>query len=106
MNYYGLKVHSFALNKYPSQLKSIINNSDLILYPNPASDYLKIKSIFKNSHEQINWQLTDLSGKEILSGNFIEPETTLNTNELNAGFYFLKLKTDKESITNKISVQK
>jgi hypothetical protein len=106
MNYYGLKVHSYALNKYPSQLKSIINNSDLILYPNPASDYLKIKSISKNSHEQINWQLTDLSGKEILSGNFIEPETTLNINELNAGFYFLKLKTDKESITKKISVQK
>jgi len=76
---------------------SITENSEkkLSIYPNPVQDILTINSAQKV--EQI--QLYNLVGQLVFESNHAE---SINLNQLNAGTYIIKIKTENEIISKKI----
>lgn len=92
-------------NTTPIESSSTINPNNLqfIAYPNPADEvvYLAV-----NSHEQMQATLTDLTGKEIMTTEFVE-DTILDVAKLPTGVYFVTVK-DKAGLaiaTKKVCVQ-
>jgi len=70
--------------------------TSIIIYPNPASDFI---SIYSTTIQVTEIYLLDLSGKLIISSN----QTQLLLNKIDAGFYLLKIiGTKGELITKKI----
>ena len=67
---------------------------EIILYPNPVSDYIFIDS----SVDVTSWTLYDLSGKVIKQSVF---KMQIPVADLPSGFYFLKLTSANGSVTKK-----
>jgi len=107
MNYYGLKVHSYALNKYPSQLNSITNFNDLNLLPNPGSDFIYLKNSQLTFKKEDEPYILDLNGKQIsIPTQYINTNTyKLDVSALTAGIYFLVVKTEKGVVRKKLVIQ-
>lgn len=57
------------------------------IYPNPVTTELKVVA----NQQTGKYQLTDLNGREILSGSFDHFEFTIDLSELNSGCYLLVL---------------
>ncbi|MBX3044324.1 MAG: T9SS type A sorting domain-containing protein [Candidatus Kapabacteria bacterium] len=60
------------------------------LYPNPASDYVRIKTINYDSYMTALCSLVDINGKEVQKFNFTD-EYDLSTKNLNSGNYILRI---------------
>jgi hypothetical protein len=67
---------------------------EIILYPNPVSDYIRIDS----SVDITSWTLYDLNGKILKQSVF---KLQIPVIDLPAGFYFLKLTSANGSVTKK-----
>jgi hypothetical protein len=89
--------------------KSKIDNSDVVLYPNPAADNLSIIINAKASNNgQVN--VLDITGK-ILSSQDVNLENgknviNQNTNDLSSGIYFVQVKCNESFVTKKLVVIK
>lgn len=86
-----------------------VDNSDVVLYPNPAADKLSIAINAKESTKgQVN--VLDITGK-VLSSQIINLETGKNiihenTSSLPSGVYFVQVKYNESFITKKLVVIK
>ncbi len=71
------------------------------VYPNPTTDFVIIELQQKTG---ITYQLTDLNGKTILQGQFIDKANKLNLSKQTPGIYLLTLinPTDNQKETTKI----
>lgn len=69
------------------------------IFPNPVADQLFIKS--KNSSE-IEYTLTDVEGKSLLSGMLKENASNINMEALNPGIYILNLKISNKTYYKKV----
>ncbi len=70
--------------------QTLVLNTKLTVYPNPASDVLNINlsnANFKNS----NLSIFNISGKEILNANMNGSNTQVNIEELSNGVYFVNI---------------
>ena len=74
-----------------------VEKTTVMIYPNPAQDYITIKS----NHTISSVQITDFSGKVLYKGT----GTTLNIRNLSRGVYFIRTMTDK-GISNTKFVKK
>lgn len=74
----------------------------LSVYPNPASDHLKINYTAQSS-QQTSFEIINLVGSKVYSKTLNSAETTLNLNisNLNSGIYFCVLRVDNELVTSK-----
>lgn len=63
------------------------NSSKLVLYPNPSSDFIVIKS--SKSGEKFNIKIYSVSGQLIKSGNYISGEA-IDVSTLTSGIYIVK----------------
>ena len=63
---------------------------EIVVCPNPASDHLIIRTD-KEQHENLYFQLYDLSGKIILQDRIRETETTIPLNHLRSAVYLLRI---------------
>jgi len=77
------------------------NSFDLILFPNPARDFVKIKSRDTGTEYQAN--LYDLYGRNILQRN-VKKETMLNVSDLPDGIYLLTFSSKSDVRSFKIVV--
>ena len=77
-----------------------LENEGIILYPNPASDHIYLKGI--NNNDSFTISILDISGKEI---NRTENSTVINTSELVAGNYILRINIADELIIRKLTIQ-
>lgn len=80
-------------NVIPSIVTSINEtekNIDIKTYPNPISDELVIEFTNKG-FEKLSYTLIDALGRIILSKNFENDKTTINTSQLSQGFYNLNI---------------
>lgn len=69
--------------------------NQLILYPNPAADFLNIK--FDNFYlESFTVQLFDLSGKLVLSETLNDSQSSISIANIEDGCYVLKLINEKD----------
>jgi hypothetical protein len=78
-----------------------VASNDLVVYPNPVKDQLKIAT--NGSINILNVVLTDLEGREVLHSDYNELE--INVSSLQNGVYLAIVKTDKGIFTQKIIKQ-
>lgn len=70
----------------------ITEQSDLVLYPNPAGNYIYLKSSGSEKYPVIIYSIT---GQKILEGNFTSDEQ-IDISHLPSGLYIVK--TDKQTL--------
>lgn len=87
----GLITNTLSINGEASQLDGIK------IFPNPVSEYLSIQSNESISIQSI--QVIDINGRTVLTQK--ESLDTINTEQLQSGFYTLSISTDKGSLTRK-----
>ena len=87
------KPFSFTLSD--TRLDHLADDSGVLLYPNPATNYLMINSLKKVDKVEI----TDLIGKtSMISYN----ETKINISQLQKGIYLIRIYQGDKVITKKI----
>ncbi len=79
------------------------NNEGLIVYPNPASQYIQLK--FDNLEEnEMDVLLLDITGKLVFATKNYQQDELIPVSELQKGIYILKLKMPTKTITRKIVI--
>ena len=68
-----------------------MTNENFIIFPNPVSDNIIIQH--KNDINT-NYEILNLLGIKVLSGEFSGENTTINISQLPQGMYFLKIGND------------
>ncbi|MDP9959625.1 M28 family peptidase [Chryseobacterium lathyri] len=71
------------------------------IYPNPARDVLNIE--LSEGHNNFKVEISDMNGRLILNA---ENEKKINTSNLTNGMYMVTVKSDQNSITKKIIIEK
>lgn len=81
-------------------VSGVVNNKEIkvnyVVYPNPTTDFVSV--MYKGTYRV---ELTDLSGKRILTTN-AQNFATLDLRKLNSGVYMLKIYSDKDQYVTKI----
>jgi len=89
-----------------SDYSSTIENNDkseVVVFPNPASTYLNIKS---NISEEANIQIFDISGKVLLTQKTVSNSQEIDISILKSGVYFLKINGKNISRIEKLTIIK
>jgi hypothetical protein len=94
--------YSFFANVAPSLSIQDEHLNNVSIYPNPANDFIKIISI-KNIKEITIYNVAGQKIKTFLVNNL--NTNTINTTNLNSGFYYLRITTEKEKIIKKVIIQ-
>lgn len=84
-----------------SSSSTIENNIDLIVYPNPSQEYLKIGMKKPTTY---TLSITNLVGQTILAQK-IENEQVIDITNYLSGIYLISLQNEKESFVEKIVVE-
>lgn len=82
----------------------LIEDNQLEIYPNPATDNLQI-SLSEELHPQ-EVEVFDLLGKRVLYSEMYNSQLELNVSRLQYGIYVLKVKTEEGIGTKKIMVER
>jgi hypothetical protein len=72
------------------------------VYPNPAYNYVQIKTVNQNPCEV---QIIDLLGKTVLYLPAVSSDSKVDISNLKQGIYFLKMAQDKQTTTQKLIIQ-
>ncbi|PLW94147.1 MAG: hypothetical protein C0592_03925 [Marinilabiliales bacterium] len=75
-------------------------NVQLNIYPNPANDYVNIISDGSGYYEILN-----IAGQVVLSGQISAKLQTINTSDLNSGMYLIRVNNNNESSLQKLIIQ-
>ncbi|HMN33153.1 MAG TPA: zinc-dependent metalloprotease [Chitinophagaceae bacterium] len=87
---------------FEDENQHILQMSDFILYPNPASDFITIRNS-NLMNESINYDIISIDGKLLSKGRNIQfnESTTIHLGDLSKGLYFIKIFYKSESNTIK-----
>ena len=87
----------------PSQQFSITANStgdkstsNFNVFPNPATTYITIGTAVSGHY---HYDIVDITGRNVMSGSFNGRNATVNTTQLQQGFYVILLNSGKETAT-------
>jgi hypothetical protein len=87
--------------------KDVIYNSiadvekiKLYIYPNPSNDYITITTDLKNA----NFVIYNMDGQVLANDVIKSTNTQIDIRNYRAGIYFVKIYTDKKTITSKLVV--
>ena len=91
-----------------SGIMEISSVSNITIFPNPT--HLSAKLVFDGTGKEIlTMTITDLTGKQIkqqeLQNGFGHEQFLINTSDMTAGIYFVKVTSGKGSATRKLIVQ-
>ncbi|HEY6913338.1 MAG TPA: T9SS type A sorting domain-containing protein [Paludibacter sp.] len=64
------------------------NDSKLVLYPNPATDYISVKNA---AEEAMNYTIYGLDGAALISSNLLSASQQIDISALKKGFYVIKV---------------
>jgi hypothetical protein len=76
-------------------------NSELSIYPNPASTYFTI-STSTNTEKTV--ELRNVNGQLVSTSTSTDLEITINTESMAAGVYMLNINTADYSVTRKVVI--
>ncbi|MBK6983276.1 MAG: T9SS type A sorting domain-containing protein [Bacteroidetes bacterium] len=79
--------------------------NDIKIYPNPVDEQLNIEFSANNSQKS-SYILFDALGRIVLTGNLNNSKTTINTSNLEKGFYSLSVTNEKGSSLKTIKLVK
>lgn len=110
--YYRLKQVDFDGRYEYSHIISIsntieINKNNITVYPNPLANNQNINISGINA-ENILYEIFDVTGKKIKSDNIVSQNgifEIINSYDLTAGTYFIKINTESNNIFEKIIIQ-
>jgi len=92
----GCKAKSAAYNYTGVGIKTVLNNYEVRIFPNPAKDYIVIDY---SGDQEVVYELRNVLGKIIISGTFKE-QKRLNLKDISSGVYFISMHLkDKPSIS-------
>lgn len=77
-----------GINQLPTLINNIETTADITIYPNPATNYIKISLPAKLQYEHLTYSLLDITGKEILKGSL---SNKIFTGGLSSGQYYLHI---------------
>lgn len=81
---------------FASGVPEIKNNSqDILLYPNPATDYFIIKGI-KPANTKI--EVLNVEGKAIMKKALLEQNNRIETGNLSSGIYFYRISENNQAV--------
>lgn len=104
IGFYGGGVQIFYQDNNINSISDYLNEDDIRLYPNPASEFIVVKS----SHSGLNGtcNLYDLNGRllksSVLKGNY----SVIDVRDFSQGIYLLTVASGKYFINKKIVLQK
>ena len=75
------------------------------MFPNPIADELTMEATTTNDNE-LTFVLVDALGRLVLTGNLNNSKTTINTSNLEKGFYSLSVTNEKGSSLKTIKLVK
>ena len=81
--------HSDILGSSVRKGKDNFDNTNVVIYPNPAKDFVFINS----EAEQGKYYISDAGGRLILYGNFTNKNNKIELSSIPSGVYFLIIKT-------------
>jgi hypothetical protein len=77
----------------------LTSNSNWLIYPNPAKDFITIQTPIKQS--QTTYKIFNLNGLLLKEGVINQEESSISVNELPTGMYFIELIINGEKSTKK-----
>lgn len=86
---------SYAV-EIPTKVENQVAREEILIYPNPASDYLKITT---KNYQGLTYRLHDLSGKLISHAQLKENTTMLNISDLSDGAFRISIADAKDTPT-------
>ena len=102
----GATVVNGKINVQKITITNVYESKDyqVQLFPNPASEYIKLKFPERSAERTI--ALRDVSGRTLLTFNANEPEATVAINAIQKGIYLLQVRENGVSVkTVKVSVE-
>ncbi|MBK7854742.1 MAG: T9SS type A sorting domain-containing protein [Bacteroidetes bacterium] len=105
---YPAQSENIFIAKYNNTLTNVTDlfssvNSDLLIYPNPASDFVNA-AIQNPSTVVLSLQITDAIGKVLFNDDNSNANKKINISTFNPGIYTLTVKTDS-SIISKLFIK-
>ncbi len=79
-----------------ADVPSIDNRPLISIYPNPATDHLKIKFPNPGNHQL---KISDLTGREVNTYQNLQTQTEIFTGFMNRGIYFLHFTHESGNVT-------
>jgi len=89
---------------YNIGIKENVNNSEVNIYPNPASNYFEIES--KNIVGSYCIKVFSIEGKKIKELITNENNVTISTDNLNNGLYIVEVSSQNRNVFKKIVISK
>ena len=77
---------------------------EVIIYPNPASE--KISVLLNSGLENSSYTISDITGRQILSGKITAENSEIATSGLSTGTYILQVKNQKTTVSKKFFISK
>lgn len=88
--------------------KELTGMKALNISPNPATDFILLRAV-NSKNQQVQLTISDMAGKTLYQESFFAEsgsiEKSIDVTNLNAGMYFLNLKNNECSVTEKIIVR-
>lgn len=99
-NFYNNQNYPSKLITTSDNIENIANNNTIKIHPNPASDYINI-SLQDNNIDITKIEIFDIHGKIVLKSQHQNNQVDLNIENLNNGFYFIRVHTTKSIETTR-----
>ena len=89
-----------SMNDFTTGLPQYLTENDIVVYPNPVADQLTV-SLRTNKFQVTSMSVFDINGKLISTQAVSDNQIEMNTQNLAAGNYFLRLSDGKSNVTTK-----
>ncbi|PCJ67228.1 MAG: hypothetical protein COA58_02620 [Bacteroidetes bacterium] len=77
-----------------------LDNQGILIYPNPASDYIQIQT-----ESGAFYEISNLVGQVVQTGEILKPLSFVDLKNLSSGSYFLKIEVSGQIIIKKVLVE-
>lgn len=81
-------------------INQFLKDASLTLFPNPSFGHLNI-SLAEYNGDPVDMLIYDIRGKQVMSGQLTNAQTTLDLVDLSPGTYVLRLESEGEALTRK-----
>jgi len=80
-----------------------MDNNELSIYPNPASDNVTISLNAAMQNAQV--EIYNVFGQKVYSAVLVTKQETINTNQFSSGIYFVKVSNREKTFTKKLIIE-
>ena len=104
---YSLRLYNCSGNQLYQATLYVLGGSSsttLIVYPNPADDYVEIMFVEAETGIQYEIKIRDQNGYSVLSQQANDPVSTLDVQNITEGNYFISVYTSEDLHTSQLII--